>query len=93
MSNASAPLLSLGDSLFGVGQRMKPTDPRRETVLRREISAYSLAADISTDVSDVILAEIVGTTNAAAALQPSNEARYDEVMAQTKALLLKLRDG
>ena len=93
MSNASAPLRSLGDSLDSLRQRIKPTDDRKMRVLRAELTAYSLASSLENDVSRDIIDNIIETTNAVASLNPSDRDLFEVVMDRVEKLLLSLGAG
>ena len=93
MSNASAPLRSLGDSLDSLRQRIKPTDDRKIRVLRAELAAYSLASSLENDVSRDIIDDIIETTNAVASLNPSDKDLFEVVMDRVERLLLSLGAG
>ena len=93
MSNASAPLRSLGDSLDSLRQRIKPTDDRKMRVLRAELVAYSLASSLENDVSRDIIDDIIETTNAVASLNPSDKDLFEVVMDRVERLLLSLGAG
>lgn len=90
MSNASGPLLSLGDSLDSLRQRMFSADPQKIRVLRNEIAAYSLASSLSDDVDYDTVREIVETTSHVATLDPSNDELFEQVMTRVENLLRNL---
>ena len=93
MSNASAPLRSLGDSLDSLRQRIKPTDDRKMRVLRAELTSYSLASSLENDVSRNVIDDIIETTNAVASLNPSDKDLFEVVMDRVERLLLSLEAG
>lgn len=93
MSNASAPLRSLGDSLDSLRQRIKPTDDRKMRVLRAELTSYSLASSLENDVSRDVIDDIIETTNAVASLNPSGKDLFEVVMDRVERLLLSLEAG
>lgn len=93
MAGASGYLLSLGDSLDSLRQRLPPADPAALEVLRAGLVAYSLATDASgKSVSDATIAKIVALTNTVAASKPHTGADIVALMQTVWTLLDSVRD-
>jgi hypothetical protein len=90
MSNATPPLMSLGDSLDSLLDKMSSTDNRRDRVLADHLAAYARATSIEHDVDAGMLNRIIGTTHKVAILKPSQTATVNKVLDAVEALLLDL---
>lgn len=92
MADASGYLLSLGDSLDSLRQRLPPADPAALEVLRAGLVAYSLATDASgKSVNAATIAKIVALTNKIAASKPQNGGDIVALMQEVWTLLDTVR--
>jgi hypothetical protein len=87
MSNASAPLSSLADSLDSLRQRMSPIDQRKHRVLAAELIARSLAMSLVDDVSLQTVNEIRILADRVSVVNPDDTAEFDAVLDAVEALL------
>lgn len=92
MSNASAPLSSLADSLDSLRQRMKPTDGRKQRVLADELIARSLAMSLQNDVGAAMLTKIRILADRVSVVDPDTEA-FKQVMGDVEAMLASLENA
>ena len=91
MVDPSAYLMSLGDSLDSLCQRLPVTDSRREEVVRAVISAHSLAAQLAgSEVAQTTVERIVTVTNEVSTCRPTLAPAFRGAMDSVWALLENL---
>ena len=93
MADASGYLLSLGDSLDSLRQRLPPADPAALEVVRATLATYSLATDAAgKSVSAATIAKLVALTNKVAASMPQTGADIVALMQEVWNLLDAVRN-
>jgi hypothetical protein len=90
MSNVTAPLMSLAQSLHSLSQKMAGSDERRHRVLAAEINAYSLAMAISSNRAQDMVKRIYAVTNKVAMCDPTDDTDFEQTMSEAVALLSDL---
>jgi hypothetical protein len=90
MSNATAPLMSLADSLDSLRQRLGATDERKYRVLRGELNARSLSMSITQDHSNQMVQRIVDVTAHVAVCLPIDANDFERTVIDVEELLQDL---
>lgn len=93
MADAAPHLLSLGDSLDSLRQRLPVDDPQAIEVLRAQIAAYSLAKDAAgRSLAPATIRDVDEVTLKVAACRPAPGEDIAALLADVRRVLNRVRN-